>query len=752
MTGLAWKINRLRLMGAREIAWRAGQLAQRRINVLGFGLARHPRAPWPGPVGKPFIVLPPTRTGSPAPLAGVVHQLRRTSDRVPPLRRASDRGVHAMAMNADLSDETEAVSMEAMPRMASKVADVVSLAQMPQPAAEEAPGVARLRVVAEGERWNGEAPPGVDTVALVAAADKLLGGSWDVFALHDVPLGFPPQWNRDPKTGSLAPLKPGAAIDYRDAALVGDIKYLWEPSRHLELVTLAQAWRATGERRYADAARVLLTSWLEQCPYPKGVHWCSALELGVRLVNWSVAWQLLDDAIDEEWRRRWLDSVYQHCHFIRRHLSRHSSANNHLLGEYMGLFIASLQWPCWHECAGWRALAQRGLEEQCLAQNSEDGVNREQAVYYQHEVMDMMLLCHLAGQANGYRFSKQWLARLERMAGFLASLMDCAGNVPMFGDADDASMLRLAASHGPPYRSLLASCALLFERADFKARAGELDDRNRWLFQDAEGRWNRLGGRARAAQETPVLAFPQGGYYLLGKDFGTPREVRIVIDSGPLGYLSIAAHGHADALAFTLSSGGEELLVDPGTYAYHTQREWRDYFRSTAAHNTVQVDGQDQSEIGGNFMWLRKANADMLAYRPAQYFEGKHDGYLRLRDPVLHRRSIAFDANRNTVRVEDLLECHGEHEVALHWHFAENCRAETDGHHVHIASRRQGLRMTCHFGLGPQLFCASTAPIAGWISRSFDSKAGITTARWRGTIRGNTRIVTEIALLEGASS
>ena len=652
MTALAWKINRLKLMGPAEVAWRVHQLARRKAAAMGLGLASYPPVPALDRFGAAFLA----------------------------------------------------------------------------------------------------APAQVDAAALCRAADALLAGRWNVFALEGAPLGFPPQWNRDPRTGTMAPMVPGPSIDYRDASVVGDIKYLWEPSRHLELVTLAQAWRCTGDRKYRDGARALLVSWLDQCPYPQGVHWASSLELGVRLLNWAAAWQLLAGSLDDDWRHRWLNAVYKHCHFISHHLSRHSSANNHLLGEYMGLYIASLQWPCWPESVRWRAMAQRGLVEQGLQQNWDDGVNKEQAIYYHHEVMDMMLLCQLAAQANGGSFPPEWLARLERMAEFLAALMDVGGNVPMIGDADDARMLRLDASTAPPYRSLLASAALLFGRADFKAKAGGLDDRNRWLFADAEARWAALPQQAPGVQETPRTAFAQGGYYLLGKDFGTAREVRIVVDCGPLGYLSLAAHGHADALAFTLSMGGQEMLVDPGTYAYHTHRQWRDYFRSTAAHNTVQVDGLDQSEIGGNFMWLRKARSFVLSHDATHFFEGKHDGYMRLRDPVMHRRAIRFDSKRNAVIVEDTLECFGEHEVALHWHFAEGCCAETDGQALHIANRDKGLHMSCNFGKGPQLHCASTAPIAGWISRSFDNKAGITTAAWRATIRGTSTIVTEITLLEGASS
>lgn len=656
MSTLAWKLNRLKLMGAPEIVWRVRQLAQKKASKLGIGLVAKPPAPNLGTMGATFI---------------------------------------------------------------------------------------------------GDAD-GIDVAALRQAADSVLAGRWNVFAMRGLNLGFPPQWNRDPKTGTNAPMKLGKAIDYRRESVVGDIKYLWEPSRHLELVTLALAWRASGEQRYAAGARLLLESWFDQCPYPNGVHWTSSLELAVRLLNWAFAWQLLGGAqsalfkgeAGERFQRRWLDNIYQHCHFIRGYFSRHSSANNHLFGEYMGLFVASVQWPCWPESARWQALARRGLEVEALKQNTEDGVNKEQAIYYQHEVMDMMLLCHHIGKANGAGFSAAYLERLERLAEFVAALMDAGGNVPMTGDADDAQMVRLAYEPGwSPYRSLLASCALLFDRGDFKRKAGRLDDKNRWLF-GAEGgtRWDAL---AAAAEEQPVMAFPQGGYYLMGSRFGTEREVRIVVDCAPLGYLSIAAHGHADALSFTLSAAGEELLTDPGTYAYHTQKAWRDYFRSTAAHNTVQVDGQDQSEIGGNFMWLRKANAKLLAHVPqgaVQVFEGEQDGYRRLGDAVLHRRKLDFDPASNVLVVLDTLECRGTHDVALHWHFAETCRVEGRAQALFALGRRSRLDMQCSFGDGPELLRSSEAPLGGWISRRFDEKEGITTAVWRGRISGTTQIETRITL------
>ena len=129
-----------------------------------------------------------------------------------------------------------------------------------------------------------------------------------------------------------------------------------------------------------------------------------------------------------------------------------------------------------------------------------------------------------------------------------------------------------------------------------------------------------------------LFGFQQGFHHfsenppaILGSDFESEQEVRLIVDAGPLGYTNIAAHGHADALSFTLSIAGLEFLVDPGTYAYHTQKKWRDYFRGTSAHNTVRVDKQDQSVGGGNFMWLEKAVAECEEWAPGEdidYFKG----------------------------------------------------------------------------------------------------------------------------------
>ena len=594
----------------------------------------------------------------------------------------------------------------------------------------------------------------VDAERYLAAADRIAHGLVDVFALRGVDLGTPPRWNRDPKSGIEAPLSFGKLLDTGNTDLVGDIKYLWQPNRHAQLVTLAQAYALTRKRAYFDALQEQLDSWFLACPYGYGPNWSSALEAGLRLINWSAAWQLLGPQILEEhaeFRGRWLDSVYRHAQFIRGWFSLHSSANNHLIGEAAGLFIASLTWPYWPAAKSWRDTAKSILEREALMQNAPDGVNREQAVAYQQFVLDFQLLCLLAGKANGQWFSADYESRLESMLDYLASIMDTGGNVPMLGDADDGYAVRLSAEEGfCPYKSLLATGALLFRRGDFKLKARTLDDKTRWLFgPQADAEFDALDG---SATRLPIRqTFPEGGYFILGSDFDTPREIRLVADAGPLGYRSIAAHGHADALSFTLSAGGLEFLIDPGTYAYHTQERWRNYFRGTSAHNTVRVDALDQSVPGGNFMWLSKARAGCslwLSSPEKDSFEGWHDGYMRLEDPVKHRRLIELDKRARKVIVEDTLEMGDEHDVELFFHCHEGCSVDAipGGYLIARNGTALSLQLPVVDNSDSALHQGSLAPMLGWVSRAFDSRRPAPTIVWRARLAHRAVLRTEILI------
>lgn len=606
-------------------------------------------------------------------------------------------------------------------------------------------------------------PDGLDVTPYRQAADALQGGRYRLFALRGVYLGNPPRWNRDPKSGREAPLGFGKLLDYRNPALVGDIKYLWEINRHLHLVPLAQAWALTGEDRYFETISRHLESWIEMCPPGYGPNWCSSLEAALRLINWAATWQLLG-GVDSplfkspsaRWlRERWLESVHQHARFIEGYFSAHSSANNHLIGEAAGLFVAAVTWPHWSQSATWQARAKAILEREAQCQHADDGVNLEQTTAYQHFVFDLLLLPWLAGRANGIEFSDAYRATLERSLEFIASIMDAGGHVPMIGDADDGVVLSLdptVDSQNKRFSAALACGALLFERPDFKVKAGSPGAHLRWLLgNDAQRHFEALPEPAADARRMPVRqAFRSGGYHVLGCGFERADEIRLVVDAGPLGLGGIAAHGHADALAFTLSVGGLEFLIDPGTCAYHTQGAWRAYFRGTGAHNTLRVDGLDQSEPGGNFMWLKKANALCSHWESnagQDIFEGWHDGYRRLPDPVVHRRRITLDKTARQITVEDRLQMAGTHQVELLFHCSEKCRvvsAGPDSYRIMQDGRDILIALPRYEAATHQTIRGREQPICGWISHRFDEREPTTTLCWSARLQGDVHLVTTI--------
>lgn len=560
--------------------------------------------------------------------------------------------------------------------------------------------------------------------ALLADADSICAGHVVLFANRRFDVGMPPVWNRDPYSGVVGPSIYAGDIAITNREQVGDIKHVWELNRHLHLVRLAQAWAVTNDVAWLHALQTQLRSWLDQCPPLVGPNWTSSLELGIRLINWGLVWQLVGGegsglfAGEEGQRLRadWLDAIHAHCSAIARHLSRHSSANNHLIGELAGLYVGASIWPCWKASGAWLEQARRELEHEAQAQFSRDGVNREQAFAYHVFSLEFLFVAGLVGQACDHPFSRGYWTALLRALRFLRSVRDVAGNVPMVGDADDGIVFRLDAPGSDRTEQLLALGDAVLRRMQ-PGHPGV-----RWLLHTLPGK--RLD--AAPHESDTGWAFPDGGYLLFGSHFGEAGEIKGMVDCGPLGYLGIAAHGHADALALTLSVGGEECLVDPGTYSYWQEHKWRDYFRGTSAHNTVRIDGLDQSVSGGRFMWLKKARAfiERMPQSPHEFdFRGSHDGYERLADPVRHMRSVRFDAAGATLTVRDEIAAKKHHQVELFWHFAPGLDVRLNSAGLHVRGKRFALQMQAHGAdLKLELVSGHENPPLGWYSRSYESR------------------------------
>lgn len=508
---------------------------------------------------------------------------------------------------------------------------------------------------------------------VIAAADRAVAGRFRFFGYPEVTLGSAIDWNHDPLSVTTWPSIASTRIDHRSAA--GDAKWIWELNRLQHLPWLAQAWLVTGDDRYADTAWQHLDSWIAQNPPGSGIAWRGAFEAGIRAVSVAVALQGLRDSEGLTLERfmavaRMLAESARRCW---RDRSRFSSANNHLVGELTGLAVVSLLLPELAGSADGLRRALVALTEEAEQQILPDGAGAEQAFAYQIFTSDLLLVVAALLRLAGRPVPSPITAALERGAAFLGAVVGENDPVGRYGDDDEGFALRLDPAEVPDVRSHLA-CFAAVAGDPVAARLGREGMSSHWLG-GAVPESVSAPGRTEAGSIHATV----GGLVVLRSG-----RRRTMMDVGPLGYLSIAAHGHADALAVTLANDGADLVGDPGPASYYGHPDWRRTHRSTRVHATVEVDGVDQSVDGGSFLWTRHAGVTVHRVDVrAGLVDAEHNGYCRLAEPVRHRRWLIAPPESTSVLVADLLTGAGRHDARTSWPLhpdLELVSADADGH------------------------------------------------------------------------
>lgn len=562
--------------------------------------------------------------------------------------------------------------------------------------------------------------------SIVTWANEILRNEFTLFS-RTYDLGSEVNWNYEPESGRSTPLTQSARIDYRDYRVTGDIKLVWELNRHHHLVPLSIAYRVTADTRYFDAIVRHIDTWIEQCPFGRGVNWRSPLELAIRLINWCWTLSIIDvKKLPPEWQGRVLTSVKQQVAEIVHGYSRFSSANNHLVGEAAGVFITCSVLGSIDETAIWRDQAADILREQIEKQTYADGGHIELSTAYHGFVLELFLVSGIVALHSGMDLGTSFWDRLHSMFNYLAAFRE-GGRLPMFKDSDDGAVLTFEKSNDH-IDDLLAVGAKLFDDRRLNVAQKEWSNRAFWLLGDGYVTKNVGRKASKLPSETRLQsrAFPESGYYFL-QSGDSQSSISLAFVCGGFGFEPLVAHAHADALSVTLRIGGVDVLVDPGTFDYFTDSSWRDYFRSTAVHNTVEVDGQDQSQMRGLFLWGQYACARCLRWNPTPeggFVAGEHNGYRSLSDSVTHRRAISLDARTGVIVIEDHLQGHGNHEARINFQFAEHCKlAEEMGTSCSVDFGAGRMNVTLDSALTTTVVNGTEIPRGGWVSRGYHHKS-----------------------------
>jgi hypothetical protein len=559
----------------------------------------------------------------------------------------------------------------------------------------------------------------------VAQAEAIYCHEFQLFG-QSVSVGPEIDWHRDPCSNTRWELKFRA--DYRpaDKRSGRDVRGIFELNRHQQLPRLAAAYRFTGDERYADEAVSQMETWIDQNPLGYGINWHSSFEIAIRAVSWI--WTIF--AIAGSWAfatpvankiGRSLMAQMQH---VYRHLSTWTWPGIDLVGEATALFIAGTLFGEHRAARKWALTGAAILNDAAAKQVLDDAVHAELSSWFHCYAIDFYLQALTLDRRSkqGDRLlTRETEAALAGMLDFAMHLMRPNGTIPLVGDDDGGRGFPLANGAYSRFREVLAIGAVLFRRPDFKDQSFEFSEHAFWLL-GREG-LEQYGSLPAVSPQRSNLIHAAAGYAIQRTGW-EPDSSHIIFDCGGLGLLK-GEHAHADSLAIQLFAGRRDILIDPGTYVCNSKPEWRGYFRSTAAHNTVTVDDRNQAISGDAFVWESPINARGISktlrsrFRSFAYLEGKHDGYARR--GVEHRRGLIHMPDDYWL-VLDRLSGAGEHSFSWSYHFGlavEPVMPGGDFIEIHSNASSFLLALQATEPLGAGLHHGATEPIFAWASSEY---------------------------------
>ena len=538
-------------------------------------------------------------------------------------------------------------------------------------------------------------------------------------------------WHLDPVHGRRPPLTFWSTVPYLTPEC-GDHKIIWELNRHQHWIALGRAFWLTGDTKYRDRFVTELGSWLDANPPYTGVNWASMLEIGLRSISWVWAIHFFaggtpvvsgfsrtvaadgpakagdyvpedgpaeaghygsgygargeDGGAERPWLVDLLGALDRQLTHVEQNLSYYFSPNTHLLGEALALYVAGRALP---ELAASPRREKTGrdiLLAEIDRQIGADGGHCERSTHYHRYTLDFYALAlsiaRITGDETAIGRFEEAVAKLGSAARLLA---DDHGRMPHIGDDDGGVLLPMIGRAPDDLRDSLAIAAALVERPDLQI--GDAPEEAVWMLAGHHSALRNphsaLHNQSaiRNPQSAMSSALPHTGYFVSR----SPSGDHLVIDGGPHGYQN-GGHAHADALSLTLSVRGLPLLIDPGTGCYTTDPALRERLRSSALHNTLTLDDRPQSVSNGPFHWSHVANSHVHAWRTSDsfdFFDGGHDGYR----PVEHRRRV-LALHGDLVVVADLVSAalpSAVHTAAVHWHLDPRWTLEARGRRAVLA-------------------------------------------------------------------
>lgn len=499
----------------------------------------------------------------------------------------------------------------------------------------------------------------------IKKADEICEHKFDLLGSGPTLLGKKINWHEDFKVKKIWPFNYYKDIDIILLDEPCDVKVPWELNRFHHFITLGKAYWYTKNEKYAKEFVSQFKDWVKENPVDFGVNWVLSMEVAIRAVNliWTYYFFKKSKFFTKDVKKEFLKNLYFHTKHILDNIEYGLVKANHYLSNGVGLIYIGIMFPEFKESKEW---IKKGLEivlDSMKNQVFDDGVSFEKSVHYHRLVADFFLHVYLLSKMNGLKLPEWYVEKLERMIEFIAYYTKPSGLCPLIGDNDNGRLVFLDDTKDVnDHTTHLSTGAILFKRTEFKF-TDKPEEETVWLFGTKVQKMFKNIGK----KEINSKAFKAGGYYIIRS-----KNSYLIVDCGDLGLAGMGGHGHNDTLSFELYTGNKTFITDSGSYVYTADYKSRNHFRSTKAHNTVIIDGEEIAPFNEKDLWYikditkPKVNS-WLKTKYKDFFDGQHEGYKRIGNTI-HRRQITFNKKKEVWIVKDILVGSGTHECRLLFH------------------------------------------------------------------------------------
>lgn len=559
----------------------------------------------------------------------------------------------------------------------------------------------------------------------------------------------------------------GEEIDWRcnaSADTTMDPEWMWSLARQIFWPPLGRAYAMTGDEKYVrelvSQMKGFITSWpveeflgkigtygeLTDMKYPADA-W-RTIEAAIRVYAvWLPLMMFIrkSPSFDTSAWVLFLNALADHGEFLMEHYSCHSKCSNWDTMESTALFSLGVMLPEFKDSRKWRETGYRRAMNDVRYQFDHNGIHIERTPIYHLTAAGAFLQVYRLAVKNNIWTPPYMLPILERAADFIAKLIKPDLSTPMIGDADRNSLLTLR-SDTSVYEGMNNTTDPADEnelRAFFRVMA-EITGREDFRFFASCGK----EGRPPAERCT---AFPDAGYYIFRS--GSERKDSYFLVSGTIlerGENNV--HSHYDAGHLELHVEGQDVLIDTGRYLYNSesQFDWRIYFSSTAAHNTILVDDHVMGEHPDVIPTARGVRLFCHRFEPGDRYDKlvvSHNGYAYMEEPVFHKRSVVW-LKPDVWVVEDRLTGSGLHRIRQYFNFAPgelHCVKDAEKYIYKSGSLVMELQAAGRTNLDAAVYCGSEDPIGGWVSWGYAEKEPAPQLVFECTCEMPLRLVTVIA-------